>query len=648
MAMEQTPQSRFRRHRGATGAIERVLLVFIPIVGAIGIVDVFLFFRIGVWVQQYLAGLLALALAVTPLIAPASKRSSRDRLPWYDAVLSIAGLAVGLYLVIFYPELQLTLGLITLERVILGAAAILLLLESCRRLFGWALVIITVTFFLYARFGYVVPGALYIRGIPWERIVTHLYIDSESLLGIPFRVTGTIVLAFIFFGRALFATGGGKFISDAAMSLMGRFRGGAAKVAVVASTGFGTLSGSAVANVATTGVVTIPLIKRSGYRPHFAGAVEATASSGGQIMPPVMGAAAFIMATFLGIRYVAVVLAAIVPAILYYIGVFMQVDLEAAKRGIRGLPPSELPSFKRVIMDGWLFIIPVLVIIYTLFILFLDPDMAGLYATGSVFIVAMFKEASRINLRKLLAIFEDAGEGMLDILIIAGVAGLIIGVVFLTGLGNSFTQFLLELGEGNLLLLLLVAAGAAIVLGMGMTVTAAYIIVVILLAPALIQAGVVPIVAHMFVFYFAVLSFLTPPICVAVYAAASIAGSEPIRTALQAMRLGIVAYIVPFAFALTPALLLKGSPTEILPIIILAILGVMALSVGVEGYLFRNLNWFKRILFIGGAIGLLSPLWILRGVGAAIIITLLLIEWRANMPSLAGAGESANSVNHSQ
>jgi len=399
--------------------------------------------------------------------------------------------------------------------------------------------------------------------------------------------------------------------------------------------------------VATTGVVTIPLIKRSGYRPHFAGAVEATASSGGQIMPPVMGAAAFIMATFLGIRYVAVVLAAIVPAILYYFGVFMQVDLEAAKRGIKGFSSDELPSFKRVIMDGWLFIIPVLVIIYTLFILFLDPDMAGLYATGSVFIVAMFKEASRINLRRLLAIFEDAGEGMLDILVIAGVAGLIIGVVFLTGLGNSFTQCLLELAEGNLLLLLLVAAGAAIVLGMGMTVTAAYIIVVILLAPALIQAGMVPIVAHMFVFYFAVLSFLTPPICVAVYAAASIAGSEPIRTALQAMRLGIVAYIVPFAFALTPALLLKGSPTEILPIIILAILGVMALSVGVEGYLFCNLNWFKRILCIGGAIGLLSPLWILRGVGAAIIITLLLIEWRANMPSLARAGESANSVDSS-
>lgn len=621
-------KSRIRRHKGPIGVIEKVLLILIPFVGVIGIIDVFLFFRIGIWIQQYLAALLALVLAVVPLITVASKKSPRDKIPWYDMILSVAGFIVGGYLTIFYPELLLTSGFITPERVILGIVAILVVLECCRRFFGLPLVIITILFLLYAHFGYLIPGALQIRGVPWQRVFTHLYIDSESLLGIPLRVTGTIVLAFIFFGKALFATGGGKLISDGAMSLMGRFRGGAAKIAVVASSGFGTLSGSAVANVATTGIVTIPMIKKSGYRPHFAAAIEATASSGGQIMPPVMGAAAFLMATFLAIPYVSVVKAAVIPAVLYYLGIFTQIDLEAAKTGIKGLPSSELPSFKRVMADGWIFIVPVFVIFYTLFILFLDPDMSGLYATGSVFIVAMFKKTSRLNLRKFLAILEETGEGVLDILIIAAVAGLIIGVVLLTGLGNSLTQCLLELGGGNFLILLLIASGAAIVLGMGMTVTAAYIIVVILLAPALVKAGMIPIDAHMFVFYYSVLSFLTPPICVAVYAASSIAGSEPVRTAFQAMRLGIVAYLVPFAFGLNPALLLIGSWVKIVPSVILAILGVIILSVGIEGYLFSNLNWFKRAIFIAAAVGLLVPYWVLRVLGILFAMILIFIEWK--------------------
>ena len=635
MTTQSTPQPRFRRHTGVIGAIERVLLILIPITGVIGIIDVFWFFSIGVWIKHYLAVLLALALAVFPLVAPINKTSPRHKLPWYDVVLSAAGLIIGVYLVIFYPKLQLTLGIITPERVILSVTAILLILESCRRLFGWPLVIIAVLFISYAHFGYLLPGALSVRELSWGRIVTHLYLDEGALLGIPFRVTGTIVLAFILFGQLLFASGGGKFISDAAMSLVGRFRGGAAKIAVVASAGFGTLSGSAVADVATTGVVTIPLMKSSGYSPEFAGGVAATGGSGAQIMPPVMGAAAFLIATFLGLPYAAVVLAALVPAILYYIGLFMQIDLEAAKQGIKGLPLEEIPSFKKTMLEGWLFIIPVLVIIYTLFVIFADPDMAGLYAAGSAFAVAMCKKASRLNTRKLLAILEKAGGALLDILVIAAVAGLVIGVVFLTGLGFTFSQWLSEIAGANLPLLLLMVAVAAIVLGMGMTVTAAYIIVAILLAPALAQAGVDPLLAHLFIFYFAVMSFITPPICVAAYTAASIANSGPLRTAFQAMRLGIVAYLVPFAFVLNPALVLKGTPVEIISSVVLAILGVIALSVGLEGYLWRNLDWFSRIMFFAGAIGLLSPIWILRGIGVAIILLVLLIQWRRGRSTLA-------------
>ena len=345
-------------------------------------------------------------------------------------------------------------------------------------------------------------------------------------------------------------------------------------------------------------------------------------------MPPVMGAAAFLIATFLGLPYAAVVLAALGPAILYYVGLFMQIDLEAAKQGIRGLPFEEIPSFKRTMLEGWLFIIPVLVIIYTLFVIFADPDMAGLYAAGSAFAVAMCKKASRLNTRKLLAILEKAGEALLDILVIAAVAGLVIGVVFLTGLGFAFSQWLSEIAGANLFLLLAMVAVAAIVLGMGMTVTAAYIIVAILLAPALVQVGVDPLLAHLFIFYFAVMSFVTPPISVAAYTAASIANSGPLRTAFQAMRLGIVAYLVPFAFVFNPALVLKGTPVEIISSVVLAVLGVITVAVGLEGYLRHNLDWFTRTMFFAGGIGLLSPIWVLRGIGVAIILLGLFIQWR--------------------
>jgi len=629
MTKESTPQPRFRRHKGGLGLTERVLLICIPIAGVIGILDVPLYFGISVYVQQYLAMFLGLVLALVPLLVPATKTSPRDSLPWYDAVLSLAGLVVGLYIVASYPAIAVTMGILTPDRIILGAIAVLLILESCRRLLGWPLVIIIALFILYAHYTEIFPGALYGRGFPWARLALYLYTDENALFGIAMRVTGTIVLAFIFFGRAIFATGGGQFLTDAAMSVMGRFRGGPAKVSVVASSLFGTMSGSAVANVATTGVVTIPLMKQTGYRPHYAGAVEATASSGGQIMPPVMGAAAFLMAEFLGIPYAKVVVAALVPAILYYIAVFMQVDLEAAKRGLTGLPREVLPSLKKVLLDGWIFIIPVLVLIYALFILFLDPDAAGLYSLGSVLIVCMFKKATRLNLKKLLAILEGTGEGLLEIGIIAAAAGLVLGVVSLTGLGFAFSLALIQMSGGNFFILLAMAAAGAIVLGMGMTVTAAYILVVILLAPALIQMGMIPISAHMFVFYFAVLSFLTPPICLAAYTAASIAGSEPMRTAWQAMRLGVAAYIVPFVFAFSPALLLMGSPAEILPTIILAIFGIILIAIGLEGYLLRELKWYERMLAILGGVGLFTPFWLGRAIGGVLILSLLLRQWVA-------------------
>jgi TRAP transporter 4TM/12TM fusion protein len=630
MTEETSPKTRFRRHKGLLGSIEKASLICIPLAGVVGILDVFLYFGISVYIQQYLAVLLGLVLALVPLLVPAAKGSPKDRLPWYDAILSLGGLMVGLYMVILYPSIAVTTGMLTLDRIILGALAIVLVLESCRRLLGWPLVIIVTLFILYAHFSDIFPGALYGRGIPLARLATYLYVDENALFSIAMRVTGTIVLAFVLFGQAIFATGGGQFLTNLAMSLMGRFRGGPAKVSVIASSSFGMMSGSAVANVATTGVVTIPLMKKSGYPSYYAGAVEATASSGGQIMPPVMGAAAFLMAQFLGMPYAKVVVAAIVPAILYYVGVFVQVDLEAVKRNLKGLPREVLPSHKGVLLHGWIFFIPVVVLVYSLFILFLDPDVAGLYSVVSVLVVAMLKKESRINLRKLLAILENTGEGLLEISVIAAAAGLILGVVSITGLGFAFSLALIQMSGGNLFILLLLAAAGAIVLGMGMTVTAAYILVVILIAPALIELGIIPIVAHMFVFYFAILSFLTPPICLAAYTGASIAGSKPMQTAWQAMRLGVAAYIVPFIFAYSPALLLIGSPVEIIRAIISGLMGMILIAIGLEGYLFRHLGWFQRILSFGSGIGLMAPFWFSKGIGMALLLVLLLQQWAAN------------------
>lgn len=630
MVEEGSPQPRFRRHTGLLGLIEKILLICIPVTGVVTILDVFLYFGKSVWVEQYMAVFLGIIMTLVPLLIPATKASPRDKLPWYDAIFSAIGFAIGLYVVIFYPDIVATSGLTPLDRTILGAIAVLFILESCRRLLGWALVTIVALFILYAHFSYLFPGPLYSRGVPWVRLANYLYLDPGALFGVPVRIAGTIVLAFIFFGQVFFNTGGGNVLTDGAMSLMGKYRGGPAKVAVLSSMAFGTISGSAVGNVVTTGTFTIPLMKRIGYPPYFAAAVEATASTGGQIMPPVMGVTAFLMAELLNMPYAEVALAAMLPAILYYLGVFMQVDLEAAKKGLKGLPSKMLPSFRKVLFDGWIFIIPVIVLVYTLFILYLEPDKAGLYTIASTFIICIFKKTSRISLKKLLAILESVGEALIEIAVVVSAAGLIIGVMSVSGLGFSFSLALIELAGGNYFLLLLVAALGASILGMGMPVLASYILIVPLVAPALVHLGMPPICAHMFVFYYAVLSFLTPPVCLSVYAACSIANSKLMPTALQALRLGIAAYTVPFVFAFNPALLLIGPPVKVVTIFVFTMLGIMVLSVGLEGYLLRDLKWFERILAIVSAIGLMTSSWLFRGTGAAIILILLFRQWGAN------------------
>ncbi len=622
--------SRFRRPGGIFGYWEDILLVSVPVMGMISILNFPLYFGLSFYIQQYLSVFFGLIMALVFILVPFKKEAPRDRLPWYDLVLSTLGLMVGIYLALYYKEIVVELGLLVPSRVVLGTIAIVLVLEASRRVLGWPFLTIVLLFMFYALFTFLFPGRLYGKGVTWPRLATFLYLDPQGILGIAMEVAATVVFAFVFFGQALFRTGGGEFFTDSAMALMGRYRGGPAKVAVLASALFGTMSGSAVANVVTTGSVTIPLMKKTGYPPHFAGAVEATASSGGQIMPPIMGAAAFLMATFLGIPYEKVAMSAALPAVLYYMAVFIQVDLEAAKNGLKGLPSEMLPKLFVVFRMRWPFLIPLFVLIYALFIRMIEADRAGLYATASVFFICCLRREDRLDLKRIAKILKETGEGMLEVGVICSAAGLIIGIVSLTGLGFTFSQALVSLAGGSTFLLLILGAAGAIILGMGMTVTAAYLLMVILIAPALIQLGIAPLNAHLFVFYFAVMSFLTPPICLAVYAAASLADADMMKTAFQAIKLGVAAYIVPFLFAYHPSLLLQGNILEIIHATITAMIGISLVAIGIEGFLFRELNWLKRVLLILGGLGCMIPGWKSDLIGLALGIPIVILEWKAN------------------
>ncbi|MBI2359815.1 MAG: TRAP transporter fused permease subunit, partial [Deltaproteobacteria bacterium] len=406
-----------------------------------------------------------------------------------------------------------------------------------------------------------------------------------------------------------------------------------------------TISGSAVANVVVDGAITIPMMKRAGYKAHVAAAVESVASNGGQIMPPVMGATAFVMAQFLGITYAEVAIAAFVPAILYYLALFVQIDLEAGKTGISRIPREQLPSIVRVLIKGWVYIIPMAAIVYTLFIMNLNAAKSGFYAAAIALMVIPFRRDLRFDFRKFLSIFESSGRAMLELVVINAVAGLVIGILTLTGLAFVFTMFVERLGQDNMLLILVLTGIVALILGMGMPTTAVYVIVGLTLAPALVKLGIVPIAAHMFVFYWAMLSLITPPICVAAYAGAALAGTNPMRTGYECMRLGILGYLVPFIFVFDPLLLLKGSPLAVILAVTTAFVGTIAIGIGMVGYFVRPMGWIKRLLLILGGTGLLIPpggaiaySWTINLVGGAAACGIVLYEWHSRRNSAEPAG----------
>jgi TRAP transporter 4TM/12TM fusion protein len=490
--------------------------------------------------------------------------------------------------------------------VLAGSALILIVLEAGRRSVGWSVPLIAVVFLLYGFLGPYLPDILAHKGYSLKRLSTYIALSTDGIFSIPLGVSAQFIFLFILYGAILRKSGAGKFFTDMAFCLTGWARGGPAKAAVISSCFFGMISGSSVANTVTTGTFTIPLMKKTGYPPHFAGAVEASASTMGQIMPPIMGAGAFIMAEFLGISYFKVCLAAAIPATLSFFAIFMQVHYRAVLLGIQGIPKSELPSMKATIKDGWHHLLSLFLLIYLLARDY-SPERAVFWAIGSAIGASYLRKHTRISRQELINGFKEGAVGTVEVAAACAVAGIIIGTITVTGLGLKFSSLIMDLSMGHLLLALPLTAIACLALGMGVPTTASYIIISSLAVPALIHYGVVAIAAHMFIFYYATRADVTPPVALAAYAGAGIAGASPSQTGYTAFWLGMAGYIIPFMFIYGPELMLIGSPLEILWATMTATVGIIFLAAAVQRCMHQEARWYEMLLFFAAALLLIKP-----------------------------------------
>jgi len=514
---------------------------------------------------------------------------------------------------------------LTLWDFVMGVILSLILLEASRRVIGWALPITAACFLLYAIFGKYLPGLVRHTGFPLETIIDQLYLTTEGIFGIPLGVSATYVILFVIFGAFLEESGTGQFFMDFSNSLVGGAKGGPGKISCVSSALFGTISGSAVANVMVDGWLTIPLMKRTGFKKDFAAAVEATASTGGQIMPPVMGAAAFVMAEYTGIPYIQICIHAAIPALLYYFALFMAIHFEASRTGLLGVPKVERPRFQSVMLARGHLFFPLIVIVYFM-IAGYTPMYACIYATVSVVLIALLRQETRMGFMKILRALEFGAKNMLPVAAACACAGIIIGVINLTGLGLKFTSLILVIAGDSLIPALIFTMFAGIVLGMGLPTTAAYIVQAALLIPALIKLGVPLIAAHLFVFYFAIISAITPPVAMAVYAAAGIGGSNLWRTGLEAVRIGATGFIIPFMFVYGPSLLMIGSLGTIFTTVIASSIGVVALSAGLMGWFLKEATYLERAILVAGALLLIKPGLYTDAIGLALLIIVIVIQ----------------------
>ena len=552
---------------------------------------------------------LAFALTLIFLLYPAkSSDSERKDLRWDLALLALSLASIG-YIFLTYENIVTRFAYVhplSEWDMLFGALLIVLIFEATRRCIGMALPMTALVFLGYAYAGPYLPAALRHRGFSLEMIIDQTFMTTEGIFGIPLAVSATYVILFVIFGAFLEKSGTGQLFMDFASSLTGHSPGGPGKISCISSGLFGTISGSAVANVMVDGWLTIPLMKRAGFRSHFAAAVEAVASTGGQIMPPVMGAGAFVMAEFLGVPYSTIALHAAIPAILYYLALFMAIHYEALASGLRGVPREDLPKLGVVLINGGHLFVPIGILIYMMTLGYTAP-YASLWSIAGVIIFSWARRATRLGPRAIWQALEDGAKNSLTVAAACACAGIVIGVISLTGLGLKFTSFVLSLTGFSLIPALVLTMLTGVILGMGMPTTAAYIMQAALLIPALIKLGVVPIAAHLFVFYFAIISAITPPVALAVYAAAGIAKSNLWTTGLAAVRLGATGFIVPFMFVYGSALVFVGTWGEILTALISAALGVVALAGGLHGWFLTSARPWERVVLIVGALLLIKP-----------------------------------------
>jgi TRAP transporter 4TM/12TM fusion protein len=624
----------------------------VPILSILWIMSVPQRMGILIYPEQVAALMLGLALSVVFL---RSIRADRPGFGALDLILGTASAALGVYVFIRFPTLSEGAFLYPTEAMSIGIIATILIMEGMRRVIGWSLIVIFAVLLLYALYGDYVPGPLVGRPQPLGDILRFLGTDSTATWGQSLQIAAFVVIVFVLFGGLLLAVGGGEFFTQLSMRVAGRGPGNTARVAVTASALFGTISGSAVSNAMSTGVMTIPLMKRAGFKPEQAGAIEAVASTGGQLMPPIMGAAAFLMAELLQVPYREIMLAALLPAILYYLSAYVQIHFIACRDRIPSLNSLERTPLLTVLRHGWLPLLSVIVLVVSLFTLGTSAEQAAVWAIFAMTVVALaaaLLSGGRQGLtpRGLIGAMIETGRSTCDIMLITAGAGMIIGLLTTTGLGFALSLYLLNFGGESLFGLLLVTAFVGIVLGAGLPTTGVYLLMASLAAPALTQLGIAPMQAHMFVFYFGMLSMISPPVAMASFAAASIAGGSQMKTSIEAFRLGWIAYVLPFLFIYKPGLLLMGSGYDIAYVFVSSCVALFLVTGGLVGHASRPLGPLSRLVWTAVGIAMIAPLqqyshalaYTVSGFGLAMLAAHLVLDRKVEQSphSAKAAGEN--------
>jgi TRAP transporter 4TM/12TM fusion protein len=563
-------------------------------------------------------------------IAPLGRKKWTDpKNAWFavDIVLVLVTIAIQVYTLWDLESFIFRRGDLTDWDIYAGSALLLLLLEATRRAVGWAMVLIAGFFIIQTNYSEYFVGLFYGPPSDWFTMMDYLFMRENGIYSIPIMVMATYIFLFVLFGAILVRSGAGRFFINVAMALTGSKVGGPAKASVVSSCLMASVSGSAVANVVTTGSFTIPLMKRVGYRPYFAGAVEACASSGGQIMPPVMGAAAFVIAEFLNVPYLTVALAGLFPAIIYFFSIFIMVHFEARKKNLTTVSREELPDLMTELKQGGHLFLSIVVIV-VLMIIGYTPMFAAFWAIVSILVLSSLRKETRMTPAQILSAFEEGARQAVSVSVACAAAGVIIGCVFVSGLGLKFSTIIVDVAGGSLWIVLVLTMFASLILGMGLTTTAVYITLAALVIPAVVKMGVVPMAAHLFAFYFGLVSAITPPVALASFAAAGIADSNPMQTGFHSFRLGIAKYILPFVFVFNPGLVFEGDWSQIIMAVIGGFGGIYALTVTTEGWMIERVGWPLRIVCAAAAVAMFHPSYTTDLTGWAVLAVAVVLHWR--------------------